>query len=421
MAYAPDPRSIIVRDEATTARTVVPAVALATAFSAASGYVVLLLAARTLGAIRYDTFAVYWAAFFALTTVVNGIAFEVTRALRAQSDAPQPSGPAATWPAAVGGLIGVALSVLMAVSALWWAPLVAGSGGLWAIALLIVGALLSTLQAVMIGALSGTGSWTLYALLLGGDALVRLVVVVAVMAAGASQGGLYLATVSGSALWVIMLILSSRSRWAFRLRIVSMPWQFLGRCLGVMFASAAMAIMLVGFPILLKWAFPHEPAALLGTLILAVTLTRAPLLMPLTFFNTAILVYFVDRLSRGPHALTAPIGVLGLVTMVLALGAYLIGSPLLALMGDGFDLGAAALAALVIGAGATAGLFITGPAVLARDRHTVYAIGWWISVVAAVGSLAVLPLDAVLRTATALVIGPVVGMLCHAWGVLTSS
>ncbi len=395
-----------------------PAVALATAFSAVSGYIILLLAARTLGAVRYDVFAVYWAAFFALTTIVNGVAFEVTRALRSQPETAPAAGSPATWPAAVGAMLGLALAGIMAAGAFWWAPVVAGSGGLSAIALLIMGAVMSTMQAVMVGALSGTGSWTLYGVLLGGDALVRLLVAVTVIAVGASPGGLYLATVSGSIMWVILVALSSRSRWAFRLRIASPLWKFVRRCVGVMFASTAMAIMLVGFPILLKWAFHDEPSALVGTLILAVTLTRAPLLVPLTFFNTAILVYFIDRLARGPRVLVRPLGVLAVATAVFAFGTYFVGPPLLAMMGEGFTIDGAVLAALVVGAGATAGLFVTGPAVLARDRHTLYATGWWVSVIVAVGILATTPLEPGLRTAMALVVGPLAGMACHAAGVV---
>lgn len=408
------------RDQETAARTVVPAVALATAFSAASGYIILLMAARVLGAARYDGFAVYWAAFFALTTIVNGIAFEVTRALRTPTQPDGSAFPASTWPAAVGALIGASISLAMLVTAAWWAPVVAASGGTSAITLIIAGALLSTLQAVMIGALSGTTSWTLYAALLGGDALIRLLVAIAVIGAGASQGGLYLATVSGSVMWLILLAISTRSRWAFRLRIGCPQRVFLGRCLGVMVASTAMAILLVGFPILLKWAFHDQPSALVGTLILAVTLTRAPLLLPLTFFNTAILVYFIDRLARGRRALVLPLGILTLLTTVLAWAAAYLGPPLIALMGDGFLIEGGTIAALVLGAGATAGLFLTGPAVLARDRHTIYAIGWWTSVVVAVGVLACLPIAPGPRTATALVLGPLVGMLCHLIGVLTA-
>ena len=179
-----------------------------------------------------------------------------------------------------------------------------------------------------------------------------------------------------------------------------------------------MAIMLVGFPILLKWAFHDEPSALVGTLILAVTLTRAPLLVPLTFFNTAILVYFIDRLARGPRVLVRPLGLLAAATAVFAFGTYFVGPPLLATMGEGFTIDGAVLAALVVGAGATAGLFVTGPAVLARDRHTLYATGWWVSVIVAVGILATTPLEPGLRTAMALVVGPLAGMACHAVGVV---
>src|SRR5699024_3544315 len=99
-------------------------------------------------------------------------------------------------------------------------------------------------------------------------------------------------------------------------------------------------------------------------LLFAVTVTRAPLLVPLNFSQSAIIVYFVERRATLLRALSLPLAAIAGVGAVGAALAWWIGPPLIRLVGEGFDMSGGALAALVAGAVATALLLLTGSAVL---------------------------------------------------------
>ena len=70
-------------------------------------------------------------------------------------------------------------------------------------------------------------------------------------------------------------------------------------------AAGASAILVMGFPVLLK-ATSGELGAAGGVVILAVTLTRAPLLVPLTAMQGNLIAYFVDHRGARLRALLRP-------------------------------------------------------------------------------------------------------------------
>ena len=68
--------------------------------------------------------------------------------------------------------------------------------------------------------------------------------------------------------------------------------------------------------------------------------------------------------------------------------------------------------ALVMAATAIAGLYVTGPATLARRLHTAYSLGWAFAAIVAIGCLA-LPMGLEERAVLALIAGPVCGLVIH--------
>ena len=70
-------------------------------------------------------------------------------------------------------------------------------------------------------------------------------------------------------------------------------------------AAGASAILVMGFPVLLK-ATSGDLGATGGVVILAVTLTRAPLLVPLTAMQGNLIAHFVDQRAERLRALVAP-------------------------------------------------------------------------------------------------------------------
>ena len=69
-------------------------------------------------------------------------------------------------------------------------------------------------------------------------------------------------------------------------------------------AAGASAILVMGFPVLLK-ATSGDLGATGGVVILAVTLTRAPLLVPLTAMQGNLIAHFVDQRAERLRALLA--------------------------------------------------------------------------------------------------------------------
>jgi O-antigen/teichoic acid export membrane protein len=147
--------------------------------------------------------------------------------------------------------------------------------------------------------------------------------------------------------------------------------------------------------------------------ILAVTLTRAPLLVPLTAMQGNLIAHFVDQREARLRALLMPtLVVLGLGALTVTI-AGLAGPWLLqAAFGSEYQAGGALLAWLTAAAIAIALLTLTGAAAVAAALHRAYAAGW-IGATLASTLLLLLPLDLATRTVVALMCGPLVGIAVH--------
>lgn len=426
-------------------------VAFSSIFAGLSGYVVILIATQTLGAARFEAFNVFWGLFFAISGTVQGIMHETTRGVRHVSavlvdedgdgiddrdqivisggsggtpvvevrDPAAQVGAAADPPARTVRPLRVAL-VLSAI----FAVLVAATGPAWstalipegyrglAVALGAVSTALLTWQAALAGLLSGSGRWRSFGILLTVEAALRLAVAAIAIALADPMTGFMYATVAGTIATPFWLLATRPGHEVAPLRTDVPLSAFLRRCGSAMLAASAAAVLVVGFPVLIKASRPDADPFILSNLLLAVTLTRAPILVPITSFQNAIVVFFVDRLAKGRGAVVRP---LALVTGIAVLGAALawfIGPPIIGIMGDGFQVGGDVLAALTLAAGATGALYVTGSATLARERHGSYVAGWWIACGLTVILLVSVP-GLVVGTILSLAIGPAVGALFH--------
>ncbi len=417
-APTPDPPSGAAEGTDTDARSL-GRVTIATLIAAASGYVVLLLAARHLGAIGYGVFAVFWAAYGLVTGAQNGQLQETTRAVRAASDDAVRSRP---LPVNVG--IGVGLAALVAATSPLWSGEVFTDQRWLSVALLSVGVASFAVYAHLCGALSGMLSWSSFAVLLSVDALIRLAGAVIAVAAGWGTTAFLVITVIGSASWGLLLLGSSAARRAVGIGGDVSPRRLTTNTLTAMAAAAASAVLVMGFPVLinltanLRGTPDADEARVIGALILAVTLTRAPLLVPLNSFQGVLISRFVDGRDRRIAALAAPLGIVGVVGGVGVAAAWLVGPWLLrSVFGADFDLDGYVVALLTAGATCLALLTVTGAAAIAAGAHRWYAAGWWVATVVAVGML-LIPADVEVRTCVALVVGPLVGLGVHMVGVL---
>jgi len=244
------------------------------------------------------------------------------------------------------------------------------------------------------------------------DAVLRVAVAAATFLIGWGLVGYLWATVAGSVAWLILLVASPATRAAARMLTPGGTATFLRGASHSIAGAGANAILVMGFPVLLK-ATSGDLGATGGVVILAVTLTRAPLLVPLTAMQGNLIAHFVDQRAERLRALLQPALVvtgLGLLGVLLA-GVF---GPWLLREGFGSEYRADGelLAWLTAAAVAIALLTLTGAAAVAAALHRAYSVGW-VSATVASAFLLLLPLGLETRTVIALLCGPLVGIAVH--------
>ncbi|CAJ1579079.1 hypothetical protein [[Mycobacterium] wendilense] len=400
------------------ARSGVARVGAATAVTAVCGYAVLYLAASDLDPAGFSVFAVFWGAFGLVTGAANGLLQQSTREIRlARTGLPQRG--AITRPLRVAAVVGVVSAAAIAATAALWSTRVFVEYRWLSVALLALGLAGFCLHATLLGMLAGAGHWSQYGALMVTDAVTRVVIAAATVLVGWGLVGFLWATVAGAMAWLVLLAASPTARATAALVAHQDTRSFLRGASHAIAAAGASAILVMGFPVLLQ-ATTSDLGAAGGVVILAVTLTRAPLLVPLTAMQGNLIAYFVDRREHRLRALLTPIAV---VTAVGAVGVVLAAAtgPWLLRIGFGADYvtTGALLAWLTAGAAAIAVLTVTGAATVAAALHRAYSLGWVGATVAA-AALLTLPLTLETRTVIALLCGPLVGIAVHLYALAAS-
>lgn len=395
---------------------------MATVVIAVSGYAVIVLAGHALSPADYERFTVYWGLFFACTGVLDGLLQETTRAVAARrrgaatamggTGAPGTAHPARPVTVAVGtGLAAGALA--LATAPLWADRLVPGAGQVGA-GLFAVGLASYTVQAAVCGLLSASGRWRGYALLIGADSAVRVVLAVLAWAAGWTFTAFLLVTVVGAVTWTGVLC-AGRNLVRDLVGAVADVGTvgFLRRCAAAMAASGANAVLVTGFPVLFTVTAPDAAPGSLAAVITAVTLARAPVLVPLQRFTPALIVFFSRRRGRVTAALWLP--VCGCMAVAVCCGAvaWVAAVPVVSVfLPAELVAGAGAFAVLTCAAGSLAVLMVTGTATLTVDRHGAHVAGWAVATVVAVAVLTAGE-DPVVRASLALGLAPWAGVVVH--------
>ena len=388
----------------------------ATALTALCGYAVIYLAARDLAPGGFSVFGVFWGAFGLVTGAANGLLQETTREVRSTQyiDVVPGLGGSRTHTLRVAAMVGVAAAVVIAGSSPLWSGRVFVEERWLSVGLLSVGLAGFCLHATLLGVLAGTNRWTQYGALMVTDAVIRVAVAAATFVIGWALTGYLWATVAGAAAWLIMLAASPTARATARLLTPGGTATFLRGAAHSITAAGASAILVMGFPVLLKLTSNHLGAQG-GVIILAVTLTRAPLLVPLTAMQGNLIAHFVDERSDRLRALIAPAGIIGGIGAVGVVAAGVVGPWLLRVaFGPQYQASSALLAWLTAAAVAIAMLTITGAAAVAAALHRAYALGW-VGATVASGLLLALPLSLETRTVVGLLCGPLVGIGVHLW------
>jgi O-antigen/teichoic acid export membrane protein len=405
-------------------RTITPrgaaVVGLASVLSALSGYLILVIAARTLGPVRNADFLVYWALLFGMFGVVSGLQPETTRSVG--SAVLSPIGirrPVHVLPVSL--LVGMGAAIAVGVTSPLWSEHFLGPGSWPLVVVLCLAVTAFAGDSAVVGGLSGQRSWHACAALISAEATVRLLLVALVAVAGAKGRGLEAASSAAAAVWIGFLLVSPAGRRAARATGDGDRLQFLNRTGHAMVGTASSAVLVVGFPVLLRLTSSDLEWITAAPLLLAISLTRAPLLLPLQAYQGVAIAHFLRERDRGIAVLLRPSGALIVVGALGAAGAYLVGPFIMSLFfGPAYRVDGRLLAGLTLAAVCLALLTLTGSAVLAIGRHRAYAAGWLLGSAASVALLLTnLPLAS--RAVLSLCLGPLLGVGIHLAGVRSTT
>lgn len=371
--------------------------------SGVAGYVVLVIAARILDPATNASFLVFWGALYAVFGTLVGLTTETTRAVFSSSG----RGSTAVLPVVLG--LAGAISLLMGVSGLWWGPLLFGGPWSGLLAAMAVGIVLFGVQQGLSGAAAGTSAWSVYSLFVGSEAVMRLVLCALVAVTGGQLLGMAWATALACGTWLVWIVVLRGQRRLVGVRVAGSRAGLLRRLLVACSATGASALLLVGYPVLLRVTTPPDVFAGAAPIVLAVSLSRAPLLVPLGIYQNVL----VTRVIRDGLRILRPIvGGLAVLTAAGSVVAWWAGPWLLHVINPAYDVAGDVFAGLVLAAGLVAALTLTGAATVALDRHAVYLAGWLVATVVS-GLVLLVPGSLEARVLFSLVAGPVVGIAVH--------
>ena len=402
--------------------------------AAASTLVVTMIAQRALTGSELTEFLLFWSALFTVTGIITGLQPEITRAVgtartrTASAETPAPQGARVVTVAAA---LGAAAAALVALSSPLWAGQQIPHSAAVGVTVMAVGVFLYALQATISGVAAGEDRWYLFATVGGLESAGRLLLMLAAALLIPSLVGLEVVTVIPMGLWLILAFVtfSGRRLWVARADVpagrltANILWSFL--------SSAAAAVLMMGFPNVLKasGAAESEPVVL-GTLILAISITRSPIMIPLQAFQGVAVSAFLKQRHRPVAAFIKPAAAVVAVGLVGALAAYLVGPLLFRLIyppaagaESAYEAAASGitLGALVFASALLALMTLSGNMALAVNQHRIYLAGWVVAAVVTLGLAFLLPAPLVPRAVVALAVGPVCGFVVHMVGVSMAS
>ena len=384
--------------------------------AAAAGIVILFVTSHALSPTDNAEFLSFWAALFFVCGILGGVQAETTRAVGSARNLP-PSGAAGAGgyaPVLLSGLIVGACGALVIVAL---SPLLASyvfqRDSTAVVIALAVTAVLFCCHATLAGAAQGMDKWSLFAGQVSLEALLRLAAIVAAAALSMPLIGIELACLLALVAWIAMAVLFPDARAALRARADVPLGKLLQNTGHALLSAASSAALIVAFPILLKLTTSQPEYALSAPILLAISLTRAPIMVPLQAFQGVALAEVVRNPRQGWKALKKPLLALLGVGAIGSVAAYFIGPWLMLFFGPAYGVGAWTLAALTFAAVLMAILTLLGTVVIGLGSHRAYSAGWLTATAVAVGLL-LLPASVEMRSILSLSFGPLAGILVHA-------
>ena len=394
-------------------------IVIASGLTAVSSLVIQILSARTLSVEDNKEFLVFWSFLFAVLGIIAGTQTETTRAVSSALQEPAPardrSGARVLW---VSMGIGAVVALLMVVGSPLWAPRVAPTQPLLATIVVAAGIVGYAGAMSVSGAFAGLKLWNHYSGLMAGESVTRFLLVLLCVVGGIGLAGFEVASAAPVLFWLILLVTVGGRR-ASRMR-ADVEWpQLVRNNLQAMVSSAASAILMTGFATMLEVTSVGEDPRVLATTMLAVSLTRSPIMIPLQAFQGVLISWVAGSKTGYLRPLGKIFGLLAGLGAVAAVAAGAIGPWLMRILfGPDYDPAWWILAGLTVAAVSVAALVLTGAVSVGLSEHRAYAIGWVVAAASSFVLLFLLPGDAPTRAVIALILAPMMGAAVHVYAIL---
>lgn len=388
-------------------------VGLSSIVAAACGYVVLIVASRFLSPSENANFLAFWGVLLGLFGVLTGLSAEATRAVKSRSMEIHDGKGAPVLPVSLG-IGAVAALLLAATSPIWMPSLIPDAPALlWlGIAMAI---LLYSGHIALAGASAGLERWGTYSSLAATEAILRLLVMAIAAFLGGSLVGLEFGALSGTLVWLYFAFVTNNGRAALRARADVGPRAYVIRCLLAMATAAATAVLVTGLPAVIKIAADPTDFAMAAPLLLAISLTRAPIMIPLQAFQGVVMTSLIHSRLPAHRVLAKPFAAILALGIVGAILAAVMGPYIMLIFGPDYSVDGWLLGALTLAAAFLAVLTLTGTAAMAQGRHGLYLAGWVAATIVTVAILFV-PAPLTQNVVTSLFAGPILGVLIHVVG-----
>ncbi|WP_350347313.1 hypothetical protein ABIQ69_11790 [Agromyces sp. G08B096] len=392
-------------------------VLIGTAVGGGAGYLLSAFSGPALGASTYAVFAVFWSALYLWVSGASGIQQEVTRSAH-RSDSPGGDATRRSSRLAIGfaATAAATVAVLVLGSSPVWSPSVFGADWTSLIWPLSFGVASYVIVTVVAGILYGLQLWRPIAAMVIVDGVLRLVL------AGASM------LISGDVVvvaWAVVIpfLMAPLLVWPFAARGVRRRFELdvdasrlIGNSLRTVIGAASTGVLISGFPLLLGATTGGADATEFAPLVFAINLTRAPIVVVVLALQSYLVVRFKTSARNAFRDAARLVGIVAVFSGMAAGVAWIWGEQLmLVAFGPEFALPGFILAGVIGSSAAIGALCVTGPLVLARNRHSLFTAGWVVAAVATVGLL-LLPLPLVERAILALWFGPIAGLLVQTIG-----
>lgn len=392
------------------------AVGLSSLAAAACGYLVLIVASRSLTPAENANFLAFWGVLLGLFGVLTGLMTEGTRAVKSRRMMKllEPSHGAPVLYVCL--LIGAVAALVVGASSPFWMPaLIPNAPPLLGLGISLT-VLLYSGHIGLAGATAGMERWGTYSGLSASEAIFRLLVMALAAVLGGSLAGLEFGALSGTLVWLYFAVFSSGGRAGMRARADVGAIPFAIRCGMAMATAAATAVLVTGLPAVIKIVADPADFAVAAPLLLAISLTRAPIMIPLQAFQGVVMTALIHADKPVHRVLMKPFAAVAALGLVGAAAAALVGPWIMLIFGPDYSLSGWVLGALTFDAALLAILTLTGTAAMALGRHGLYLAGWIVATATSIAIL-MLPLPLDVTVILGLSAGPILGAIVHAAGI----